>query len=83
MSRSARGADVGADVAQLGVGGDGCLEAEGPERPTVVRHDRDHRLDVALGVDGREVDQRPAGQGGGLGQGELDGCDRVVHVRGR
>lgn len=68
---------------QLGVGDDERLEPEGPEWATVVGHDRDDRPGVALGVDGREVAQRPAAQLGGLGKGELDRGYRVVLVRGR
>ena len=70
-------------MAQLGVGGDERLEPERAKRATVVGHDRDHRGHVALVVDLGEVAQGPAAQLGGLGQGELDRGDRVVHVRRR
>ena len=53
------------------------------ERAAVVRDDRDQRLDGAVVVAAGEVDQRDPGQLGRLGQGELDGGDRVMLIGGR
>jgi hypothetical protein len=65
------------------VGGDEGLEAKGPERPAIVRHDGHHRQQLpGLRVDRAGLDQRVTEHLLVVGQGQLDRVDRVVLVPG-
>ncbi|MEU6341897.1 hypothetical protein ABZ883_13245 [Streptomyces sp. NPDC046977] len=77
-----RRADPGADVPQLGPGGDERLEPERGERTAVVGDDGDERLDRAVGVARSNLLQRPAAQQFGLIDGEFGGGDGVMLVCG-
>ena len=63
--------DPGADVTQLGVGGDERLETQGPEGSAAAGDDGEQRLDAAVGVAGGEVGLRSAGQALGLGESSI------------
>ncbi len=85
MSRSARGCCTRVRTwRSSGWAGDERLEPERAERAAVVGHDRDDRQQLAgLGIDRAVLAQWVAEHRLVVGQGELDGVDRVVLVRGR
>ena len=72
----------GTDVDQFGVLVDEAGEAPGLEAAAVVGHDRYRAYLARLGV-GQMLEQGTAEQSLGLGQGDVDGRDRVVLVLGR
>ncbi|MDU2072119.1 MAG: hypothetical protein E7E80_05965 [Cutibacterium avidum] len=74
--------DAGADMAQLGMGRDGVLEAERTERSAVVGDHRD-RDDLTRGGVSQAIDELGAVEHGlALREGTFDTGDDVVLVRG-
>ena len=77
------GLGPGSDVTRFGPSGDERAEAEGPERTPVVGHERD-RDDLAGVRVCRVLQQRGVAEETlRFGEGELEGLNRVVLVRGR